>query len=669
VTNYTQTDRLVGVSTQLGPDALMLTDISGVEGVSMPFHLRLNLVSEDAKISGRKLLRTPVVVSLQLEDGGTRHVHGLVSRFAQLGQRDDLTAYRMEVVPWLWFLSLSRDCKVFQKLSVPEIVEEVFRSQGYTDFEFKCGTHPKREYCVQYRETHFDFVSRLLEEEGIFYFFEHTDSKHTMVIADRNVGMPKPKSGSTLRMARGTVGERDVVTSLVREDAVHVGKMTVRNYDFLQPSLGLLNTIDGRGQEEVYHYPERHTTPEEGERLARLRLEQEEAQGETVRGESSCRQLVSGHRFTLADHFDANVNQTYIVLQVRYAASSSDYRSWGSETSRYHNTFTAIPAGVPYRPPRVTRKSLVNGTQTARVVGPAGEEIFVDAHSRVKVQFYWDRVGTKDEHSSCWVRVASSWAGRQWGMIHIPRIGQEVVVHFLEGDPDQPIIIGSVYNAEQQPPFSLPENKTVSGVRSRSSMGGGSDNFNEIRLEDAKGREQMYIHAEKDQDIVVENNRTDSVGSNETIQIGHDQSITVGHDRVESVGNDESISIAMNRTESVGKDESIDVGGSRTRSVAKDESVDIGQSSATSIGKNEDRTVGDSRTTQVGKDDTVQVGKKLRINAGDEIVLTTGSASITMKKNGDIVIKGKDITIEGSGAITAKASKNVVLKGAKVLNN
>jgi type VI secretion system secreted protein VgrG len=677
VATYTQTDRLVSVSTQLGPDALMLTDFVGVEAVSMLFHFRLDLLSENAKVPGRDLLRTPLVISIQTEDGGERNIHGLINRFAQLGQRDDLTAYRAEVVPWLWFLTRSVDSKVFQNLSVPEIAEEVFKSLGYTDFEFKCGSHPKREYCVQYRETHFDFISRLFEEEGIFYFFQHSDSKHTMVIADSNAAMVKLPGRATLQTARDPKGELDVVTSIVREDAIHVGKMTVRNYDFLQPSLGLLNTIEGDGMEEVYFYPERHTTPEEGERLARLRLELEEAQGRIVRGDSTYRHLVSGHRFTLAGHFDPELNHTYVLTQVRHAASSSDPRSWGSETSRYQNTFMAIPADVPYRPARVTRKSLIYGTQTARVVGPAGEEIYVDAHSRVKVQFYWDRLGKKDEHSSCWVRVASTWAGKQWGMIHIPRIGQEVVVQFLEGDPDQPIIVGSVYNAEQPPPFSLPDNKTQSGVRSRSSLGGGPDTCNEIRMEDKKGSEQLFIHAEKNQDVEVENDRTLWVGHDETTtvdndrteSVGNDETITIGGNRTESVQKDESITVTGARTESVGKDESVTIGASRTASVAKDETLDVGQSQTISIGKDETRSVGANRTTQVGKDDSLQVGKKLIINAGDQIVLKTGSASITMKKNGDIVIKGKDITMDASGAITGKASKNVALKGSKVLNN
>jgi type VI secretion system secreted protein VgrG len=672
-----QTDRLVSVTTNLGPDVLMLTDFAGTEGISMPFSLKLGFVSDDPKIVGADLLRTPALVTIQTEEG-ERHIHGLINRFSQLGQVDDLTVYQAEVVPWLWFLTLSRDCRIFQEKSVPEIIQNVFKDLGYTDYKLKCsGNHPKRTYCVQYRETHFDFVSRLMEEEGIFYFFEHTDKKHTLVVADNNGAMTAGANGKTFRMATGTPGDQDVVTSLVQEHAIHVGKMTLKNYDFLQPNLGLLTTIAGKGKEEVYDYPAGHTTPEEGDRLARLGLEMEEARGQVVRGESGCRHLQSGHRFELQKHYRSDLNKPYVVTQVQHSARAEDYRSWGSATAKYSNTFLCIPADVPYRPLRVTAKTLVHGSQTARVVGPAGEEIYVDAHSRVKVQFYWDREGKKDEHSSCWVRVASGWAGKQWGMVHIPRIGQEVVVQFLEGDPDQPIIIGSVYNAEQQPPFKLPDNKTISGLRSRSTLGGSSDTFNEISMEDEKGSELLYIHAEKDQAIVVEHDRTDSVGNDEKTDVGNDRTETVGGDesitiaggRTETVEKDENITIGGNRTEGVGKNENITIGDNRTETVGKNETVEVGGGRSVSIAKQESLEVGEGRTTKVGKDEKLTVGKKLVIAAGDEIQISTGRASITMKKDGTIAIKGKDISITASGKVNVKASSDMTLKGSQIKEN
>jgi type VI secretion system secreted protein VgrG len=327
------------------------------------------------------------------------------------------------------------------------------------------------------------------------------------------------------------------------------------------------------------------------------------------------------------------------------------------------------------------------------VVGPSGEEIYTDKYGRVKVQFHWDREGKKDAKSSCWVRVGSPLAGKNWGMIHIPRMGQEVIVDFLEGDPDRPIIIGSVYNEDQMPPYALPANKTQTGIVSRSSLEGNPDTFNEICFEDKKGEELLYIRAEKDQTIAVENDEAHWVGhdrektidNDETTLIHHDRTetvdnnekITIGVDRTEEVGRDEEITIGRDRTEEVGRDESITIGNNREETVGKDETISIGSNRTESVGKDETISVGGSQTEEVSKDrsvtigsnDTLGVAKKLTITAGDSITLTTGAASIVMRKDGTIIISGKDITVDGSGAINVKASKNVVMKGQKILQN
>ena len=327
------------------------------------------------------------------------------------------------------------------------------------------------------------------------------------------------------------------------------------------------------------------------------------------------------------------------------------------------------------------------------VVGPSGDEIYTDKYGRVKVQFPWDRYGKTNENSSCWMRVSHPWAGKNWGMIAIPRIGQEVIVDFLEGDPDEPIITGRVYNAEQMPPYALPGNMTQTGTKTRSTKGGDPSNFNEIRFEDKKGSEQLFIHAEKNQDIEVEHDETHWVGHDRTKKIDHDETTTVAHDRSESVGNNENISIGVNRTESVGSNEAMSIGKDRTESVGKNENVSIGETQTLSVGKdqslsvggdrsadvgkNESITVGkdqtvtvsDDRSTSIGKNDTLSVGKKLSIDAGDEIILQSGSASITLKKDGTITIKGNDITLDGSGNINIKASSNVTIKGSKITQN
>jgi type VI secretion system secreted protein VgrG len=653
---FSQDDRPFRVDTALGKDVLLLEAFSAEEGVSIPFTCTLDLVSEDAAIDASKLLRTGVTVRLALPGGGERLVHGLVQRFSQSGQTTggELTSYRAEIVPWFWFLSQYSDCRVFQNQTALEIVEQVFRARGFSDFEVKCvKQHPKREYCVQYRETDLNFVSRLLEDEGVFYFFRHETSKHVLVLADDNSAIkPCPGQGK-VRMAVQTDAwqEEDVVTSLQREHVTHVGKVTLRDYDYLQPSLGLESSVSGRGKEAVYDYPGTFTTIDDGERRARLQLEEREGWQLVIRAESTCRGLETGHRFDLKEHYRSDVNDSYTVLLLRHSARNADYRAVRGEAPDYRNTFVAIPQKTPFRPPRTTPKPVVQGSQTALVVGKSGEEIWVDKYGRVKVQFHWDRAGKKDENSSCWVRVASSWAGKQWGQIALPRMGQEVLVDFLEGDPDQPIITGRVYNAEQMPPYELPANQTQSGVKSRSSKGGGSDNFNEIRMEDKKGSELLYIHAEKDKQVVVENDRTENVGNNE--------SITIGKSRTESVGEDESITVSGGRTESVGKDESVSVSGKRDASVGKNESISIGM----------------DRSQDVGKNDKLSVGMSLKVSAGQSVELTVGQSSVKIDQTG-VTIKGMNVKVEGQiqtevkGTMTnIKGDGMLMVKGGMTMIN
>ena len=684
---YSQANRPFRITTPLGDDALLLAGFAGAEGISHPFEFWLDLLSEDAGITGNDLLREPVTVHVKLQDDAERVFHGRVKQFMQFGQHDRLTAYRMEVVPTFWFLKLTGESRVYQHLSVLDIVQQVLKRNGVTDIDVQCKkTYPEREYCVQYRESHFDFVSRLLEDEGIHYFFEHKDGKHTLVLSDDATSAKPCPDGAAAPMqaSAGPWEEHDVVVELTNTVAVHTGKVAIRDYDPLQPSVLLEGSAAGKQPGEWYDYPGRFTKNAEGARYAKLQVEENSTRHQVVQGSGNCRFFLSGHTFELQGHFRRDLNAKYNLIEVRHTARAGDYRSWDSAPLDYRNEFVAVPVATKFRPSRVTPDPIV-GTQTAVVVGPGGEEIWPDKHGRVKVQFHWDREGKKDENSSCWIRVASTWAGKQWGFIQIPRIGQEVVVDFLEGDPDRPIIVGSVYNAEQVPPYDLPANKTQSGVKSRSSLGGGTDNFNEIRFEDKKGSELIRVHAEKDKSVEVEHNNDEHVGNDESYDIGHDQTVHVGRNRTETVDNNESISIGGNRTESVAKDESITIDGARTESVGKDETititknrtesvgkdenVDIGQSRTVTIKKNETMNIGETRAVEVGKDDTVKVGKKYVLDAGDEVSIKTGDASITMKKDGTITIKGKDITIQGSGKINVKADSDVVMKGSKVLSN
>ena len=674
--SYTQAGRPMRVETALGPDVLLLGGMSGVEGVSMPFSFRLDLLSEDDAVVAADLLRTPACVTLLLSTGDERTIHGLVRRFVQEGRAEELTAYQAEIVPWLWFLSLSRESRIYQNLSVPEIVEQVFRGLGHADFELRCTrSYPPREFCVQYRETHLDFVSRLLEEEGIFYFFEHSADRHLLVLADDNSAVQPCPCVAGARMAPQGADGGDVVAMLHWEEQACIGKVVLRDYDFLQPSLSLESTIAATEPEELYDYPGAFTSPDDGERYARIRLEEAAAMRRVVRGQGTCRDFRAGYRFDLTDHFRAAANQSYMLLQVQHAASAGEFRAGGDAPMEYRNHFLAIPHTVPYRPPRATPHPVVHGSQTALVVGPAGEEVWVDAHGRIKVQFYWDRVGAKDENSSCWVRVASPWAGKGYGSVQIPRIGSEVVVEFLEGNPDRPLVTGCVYNAEQTPPFELPGGGIQMGMKSRSSKGGGG--YNEITLTDTKGTEAVTIHAQYDMGTAVEhddtltvgNDQSISIGVNQALDVGEEQTVSVGKNRSESIGADDSLSVTGNRSATVEKDETLAVTGNRTRTVGKDESVEITGSRTVSITKEDALSITEKRTVTVGADDALTVTKKLVIDAGDEITIKTGEASIVMKKDGTITLKGKDVKIDASGKINGKATGDVVFKGAKVLQN
>jgi type VI secretion system secreted protein VgrG len=488
------------------------------------------------------------------------------------------------------------------------------------------------------------------------------------------------------------MAEEPLVTGLEVEHTAVTEKIELKDYDFEKPSAGLTAAVAGQQKDEVYDYPGGYVVKGDGDRYARLRLEQKEAERELAHGESNVPAFTCGHKFDLTEHPTRALNQSYHLLRVRHSASISNYTT-GAGEYEYSNSFDAIPSGVPYRPPLVTPRALVLGSQTAVVVGPGGEEIYADKYSRVKVQFHWDRQGKKDQNSSCWVRVSAGWAGKNWGMIQIPRMGQEVIVDFLEGNPDQPIITGRVYNAEQMPPYALPANMTQSGTLTRSSKGGSAANANEIRFEDKKGSEQLFIHAEKNEDHEVENDRTKWVGhdetstidrdrtehvkrnesitidNNRTENVGKDESISIGNNRTTSVGNDETLSVDSNRTVSVGSDDALSVSGGHNVTVGKDETISVAGNQSTDVSKNQSDNIGGARKTNVAKDDELSIGKKLTIVVADQIQLKTGDASITMKKDGTITIKGKDITLDGSGKIKVKADSDVVVKGSKVLQN
>ncbi len=629
--SYTQTDRIISISTPLGNDALLLRAFTGYEAISQLFRFDLDLLSEKPSISFDSIVGKPVTLNAVLADGSERYWSGYVSRFAQGANDGRFTSYRAEMVPWLWFLTRTADCRIFQNKKAPDIIQTIFQDLGFTDFSVRLhGSFVERDYCVQYRETDFNFVSRLMEEEGIYYFFEHANGKHTLVLAN-DPGEHKPcPHQSTVRyeLTAGGWQDDDVVLDCSAQQEFRTGAWAHTDYNFETPSTSLMVQASGKNKYEIYDYPGEYRKRGEGDSLAHIRLEEQTTPTFVVQGMSDCRAFTSGYKFDLIDHYRIDLNQSYVLTAVRHTASiGSSYGGSGGFSDgepSYRNSFECIPAKTTFRPQRNTPQPVVQGCQSAVVVGPAGEEIYTDKYGRVKVQFHWDREGKMNENSSCWVRVSYPWAGKGWGGLNIPRIGQEVIVDFLEGDPDQPIIIGRVYNAQQMPPFGLPAGGVVSGFKSNSTKGGGG--YNEISLNDTKGTELIQIHGQYDMDTKIEHDERVNVGNNRTEGVGVDESITIGNNRTEKVGVDESITIGSNRTRKVGANESITIGSNRTRHVGANETVTIASNSTKSVGASESTTIGSSRTEMVGSTETVTVALMRTHNIGVNDMLNVGAA-------------------------------------------
>lgn len=524
MTAYIQDNLKLKLTTPLGPNKLLLRSFRGDEQISGLFQFRLEMVSEDDSIDFDAVVGKPVTVTLTLGDGTEHHLNGIVARFVQEETNLRLTRYFADIHPWLWLLTKTSDCRIFQNKSTPEILEAIFSDQGFSDFRNDLkNTYDKREYCVQYNETAFNFVSRLMEEEGIFYHFEHAADKHTLVLGDdADAHKPCPGlEGKRVHFRQSLVDHTQdlAITRCLVEEQVVTGTFAHDDYNFETPNTDLKVESKSKAPKfRVYEYPGGFLKKDVGEKRADLRLDALEQSQKVIRGDGFVRAFVAGHKFDLKDHYRADVNQTYVLQSVSHAATQESYT----------NSFTAFPANAPFRPPRLTAKPRIAGTQTAIVVGKAGEEIWTDKYGRVKVQFHWDQVGKNDENSSCWIRVDYGWAGKQWGGIFLPRIGQEVIVSYLEGDPDCPLITGAVYNSEQVVPYTLPAEQTKSTVKTNSSKGGGG--FNEIRFEDKKDSEELYFHAQKDQNIVVENDRTKKIKHNETNTIEGTRESTITGD-------------------------------------------------------------------------------------------------------------------------------------------
>lgn len=658
--SFKQDGRLFSLNTPLGKDVLLLKDITGEEGISGLYSFHLNLLSENHSISFKDIIGKNVTISIALADGKTRYFNGIVSEFSQShagesGKADILLSYyTATVVPWLWLLTRTTDSRIFQNLTVPEIVEKIFVEKKLKDFKLNLkGSYEKREYCVQYRETDFNFISRLLEDEGIYYFFQHEDGKHTLILAD-DPGEHQPcpeQTSARCRPHEGGVYDEDMIDNLLIKQAIRAGKYTLNDFNFEMPNTKLKTEVPsnqklGPEEREYYDYPGGYGKKSDGDRLAKIRMQEEEARITTFHGTCNCRAFTSGYRFRLEDFYrDDMDNKEYVLTGIRHEGSQT-YSTGDSEAEEtYKNGFTCIPFDVPYRHPRLTPKPFVQGAQTAIVVGPSGEEIYSDKYGRVKVQFHWDREGKKNESSSCFVRVSQAWAGAGWGAMFIPRIGHEVIVDFLEGDPDRPIITGRVYHGTNNPPYSLPAEKTKSTIKSDSSPGGGGSN--ELRFEDKKGKEEVYLHGQKDWTIGIENDKNQTIGNNEStlvksnrtihVQAHFKETIDSGEDRTVQGGSKETISGGEIRNVSGGITETVDGGEIRTISGGQTETINGGQT--------ENINGGETRTVNGGLKETINGALNQNVS-GQINISTPGPMTITAKGGFTVVAPGGTKTID-----------------------
>ncbi|MER9028512.1 type VI secretion system tip protein TssI/VgrG [Mesorhizobium sp. M0674] len=768
------------VQTPVGAELLTFTHLVGRDEISRCLAYTVGFVSTNADIDPLKMLGG--AVSIEGEADPKRWFSGLIAEFRLTRIEDRLAHYEAVVRPWLWFLGNTTDCRIFQDKTAVEIVEEIFSKYGgIAKFEKRLqGSYPPREYCVQYDESDLDFVQRLLEHEGIMYFFEHAEGEHTLILADAMSKLkPAPGYETVLYQFEGQGSRRDVeyITDWIPGSAVRPGAYAHTDYDFEKPAADLMaKSAQPFGHKQAagenYRHPGAHLEVGRGDSLAAIRREEIQAPHMRIAAVGTVRGLFSGCTFKLDGFPRKDQNKEYLVVSAEYRLFDPGYRA-GVDTDgeNFKVVLGVAPTSVAYRPPRITTRPIMRGPQTATVVGPSGEEIFTDKYARVKVQFHWDRLGKKDQKSSCFVRVSQTWAGSGWGFIQIPRIGQEVIVDFIEGNPDLPIITGRVYNASQMPPYGLPGNATQSGWKSNSSKGGGG--YNELMFEDKAGSELVNFQAQKDHHLLIKNDRQklvqhdqsdridhdakhsvghnldEDVGNNKTVKVGVDQTTNIGSNDTETVGKnrsltvgvDETINIGSNSTETIGanhtqtvaivqtvtvgaarvdsvgaaetrtvgavqtntigasrsvtvgagqshsigakdswqiaSDQSVSIGGGHTESIAKDQGSTVGGGRTASVGKDDSTSVAGAHSLSVGKDSaisvtgngTIKIGKKLVIDAGDEILIQTGSAKIMMKKDGTIAIEGKDISVKASGKISIKASSDITMKGSKISEN
>ena len=655
------------------------------ERMSSPYMLNLSLACpKPIKFDGA--LQKEALLTIKGQ-GTDRYVHGIVSRFEHTGQtgskpQDIKYLYDAQVIPFTQLLSLEQDCRIFQDKQVQEIVEDIFKDSKIPSdrYEFRLfNKEHKRRFCVQYRETDLDFINRILQEEGIYYFYEHSKDKHIMVFADDPV-CHKPISGNTsleFKPASGLNPESEVISLIQFSRRLRPGTYVQTNYNFKKPSLPL-KTLETHKDEniqkyEIYDYPGQYGDQDKGKRLTKIGMEEKTALAEQAKGESNCLRLIPGYTFKVEGNELVEFNKEYLLIELTTVGGQPQTleEHAGGTATKFGNDFVAIPSSVCYRPKKTIDKPVIHGLQSATVVGPENEEIYVDEYGRVKVQFHWDRIGKKNEQSSCWLRCAQSWGGGGWGSMFIPRIGDEVLVSFMEGDPDWPIITGSVYNGRHTPLYDLPAGKTRTVIRTRSTPKGGYENYNELRFEDRAGNEEIYLQGEKDWNILIKNDKGQTIGHDETLSVANNRTKSVGVNQSESIGMNKTITVGANHSESIGSNMTLTVGANKFDTTAINVAETVGAAKELTIGGLYQISVGGAMNETVAGAKAEEVGGyKALVVANNMTEYVKADRKSTVDGNLDEKVEKKhsaqanEFILEAKNKITLKVGSSTIVMDA-----
>ncbi|EOI3468275.1 type VI secretion system Vgr family protein [Cronobacter turicensis] len=668
------------ITVQLPVEGLLFWKLSGREALSEPFMFTLTLLGTDARADRSALLGQPVTVTIPTRALMTpRYLNGKVTRVAVTAVELSGTryaAYELTVEPDLWPMHRDRNLRIFQGQTVPQIVKTLLGESRVNMEERLSGSYRVWEYCVQYQESSLDFISRLLELEGITYHFRHEQDRHTLILTDAP-GQYEPFPGyETIPYhvtPSGGSTDEEGISQWALEDSVTPGIYSLDDYDFRKPNAWLFqarqNPLSPQpGSIDVYDWPGRFVEHGHGEFYARIRQERWQVEHRQTQGSGTALGIAPGHTFVLRNAPFFGDNGEYLTTVAHYRFEENRYASGPDSNTLHEIRFEVIPADVPYRPAQKTPWPRTYGPQTAKVVGPQGESIWTDKYGRVKVKFHWDRLGKGDDTSSSWVRVSSAWAGQGFGGVQIPRVGDEVVVDFINGDPDRPLITGRVYNEASMPPWALPAAATQMGFLSRS-KDGSPDNANALRFEDKAGEEQVWLHAEKNMDTDIENDETHSVGSNRTKTIGANETTTVKKNRTETVVENETITVHQNRTETVDGNETITIHSNRTETVDQNEEVRIGQNQSVTVNGAQTLRVDKTKTETIALASMLNVGLAQNTNIGAAYVLNVGAGWMTnvgAMQMHNVALKysvnsGKDLSLSAGTTADFSAEDKITL--------